>query len=307
MKHRVFISFLFCCLLPLQAAADDEGKNPRPEPVKFYAKRYQFSKDWFTYNIPVWQKNLKPYKDRAGLTYLEIGVYEGRSFLWMLENILTHPSARATALDIFPETILEAFLHNLEISGFKDKTALIKGYSQRELRKLPFDSFDIIYVDASHTAADVLSDAVLSWDLLKTGGVMILDDYGLDPELPEELRPKGAIDAFITANRDSLQILHRKYQVILKKITNPCQPASHCSPIGPYYYSWSTRELYRQSDNRVVGLSDEDKKLLETFARSRKFGDTKFSPDAALLKDKKFTALGEKLKLDLKNLLKTDG
>lgn len=302
MKHRFLISFLVFCFLLFRIAAAEEAENSRPAPTTFYAKQYQFSKDWFTYNIPVWQKNLKPYKGRAGLAYLEIGVYEGRSFFWMLENILTHPGAQAAALDIFPETILETFLRNLEISGFKNKTTLIKGYSQQELRKLPFDSFDIIYVDASHTAADVLSDAVLSWDLLKTGGVMILDDYGLDPELPEELRPKGAIDAFITANRDSIQLLHRKYQVVLKKIPNPCQPASHCSPIGPYYYSWSTRELYRQKNNRVVELSDEDKKLLEAFARSRKFGDTKFSPDAALLKNKKFTALGSRLKLDFKNL-----
>lgn len=298
------VLLLFCCLLPCPSEAGDGHNPPSSQNTKFYAKKYTFSKDWFTYNIPVWQNNFQSYQGQPGLAYLEIGVFEGRSFLWMLENILTHPSARATALDIFPGTVLETFSHNLKISGFAGKTTVIRGYSQQELRKLPLDSFAIIYVDASHTAADVLSDAVMSWPLLKTGGIMILDDYGLELELPEELRPKVAIDAFITSNRNSIQILHRQYQAILKKLENPCQPESHCSPIGPYYYSWTTHELYRQEDNQTIELSGGDKKKLEAFARSKRFGDTKFSPAPALLKNKRFVALCKKLKLDLKSITK---
>ena len=36
---------------------------------------------------------------------------------------------------------------------------------------------DLIYIDGSHLAKDVLSDAILSWKLLKPSGVMIFDDY----------------------------------------------------------------------------------------------------------------------------------
>ena len=45
--------------------------------------------------------------------------------------------------------------------------------------------FDLIYIDGSHTAADVLTDAVLAFQLLRVGGVMIFDDYlwSMEPAL----------------------------------------------------------------------------------------------------------------------------
>ena len=39
------------------------------------------------------------------------------------------------------------------------------------------NNFDLIYIDASHYAPDVLSDAVLAFKLLKPGGILIFDDY----------------------------------------------------------------------------------------------------------------------------------
>ena len=33
----------------------------------------------------------------------------------------------------------------------------------------------VIYIDGSHLAQDVLTDAVMAWKLLKTTGIMILD------------------------------------------------------------------------------------------------------------------------------------
>ena len=76
------------------------------------------------------------------------------------------------------------------------------------MKKLVRNSYDIIYIDGNHEAANVLADLVLSWDLLKVGGIQILDDYllhgPLDPKrhFLEELRPQLAIDAFITAYRN---------------------------------------------------------------------------------------------------------
>ena len=37
-----------------------------------------------------------------------------------------------------------------------------------------FNQFDIIFIDASHEANDVILDAVLSWRLLKVEGILIL-------------------------------------------------------------------------------------------------------------------------------------
>lgn len=39
------------------------------------------------------------------------------------------------------------------------------------------ERFDFIYVDGSHRSPDVIYDAILSFGLLKKGGIMIFDDY----------------------------------------------------------------------------------------------------------------------------------
>lgn len=67
-----------------------------------YQEEYDFSsEDWFTRNIPIWEVALASYKGRLDIHYLEIGAFEGRSGMWMLDNILTHPSSRMTVIDPF--------------------------------------------------------------------------------------------------------------------------------------------------------------------------------------------------------------
>ena len=39
------------------------------------------------------------------------------------------------------------------------------------------ESFDFIYIDPSHQAPDILTDAVLAFKLLRLSGVMVFDDY----------------------------------------------------------------------------------------------------------------------------------
>jgi len=195
------------------------GKDPAQSKVAVhYKKEYNFSEDWFTQHIPTWEEILGHLKGKPNIHYLEIGVWEGRSFIWMLENILTHPTAKATCIDIFPGQVKEDFLANLKIGGFLEKVTVIIGRSQIRLRDLPINSVDIIYIDGSHTAKDVLIDAVYSWQLLKTGGIMIFDDYRWKRDLPVESRPKIAIDSFIAVFSGYVEVIHKDLQVILKKI-----------------------------------------------------------------------------------------
>jgi len=60
------------------------------------------------------------------VTYLEVGVFEGRALLWLLENILTHPTARATCIDLFPYNLEQRFRHNLDLSGYASKVTVMK-------------------------------------------------------------------------------------------------------------------------------------------------------------------------------------
>lgn len=289
---RILLVILWICVYSPPMSAEQEKKET-PQ----YQKPYKFSSDWFSHNIPKWKTVLWEFTGRPNLDYLEIGVFEGRSFIWMLENILTHPSAKATAVDIFPEDLKERFVANLNLSGSRYKVTILKGTSQTLLRRLPLESFDIIYIDGSHLAKYVYLDAALSWDLLKKNGLLIFDDYLWSLEFPTDLRPKISIDTFLTAFGDELEVVHKDYQVVVRKKVPPCKKL-HCSSIGNYGYAWYERALYDLKNYQLVQLSEQEKLALERFLRS--YVDLRHNK-VALLKfikqDKDFLTLQKKIRL----------
>ena len=185
-----------------------------------YRQPYTFTTPWFLRRIPIWEEILGPLKGAPNLHYLEIGVYEGRSALWMLEQVLTHPTSRMTCVDTFPEDLQERFMANVRLSGLADKVTVMQGRSQVRLRELPLNSFDIVYVDGSHEAHDVFVDAALSWELLKPGGMLIFDDYLMHNYVEAEYPPKIAIDAFLAAFRRYIEVIYHDHVVIVKKLSN---------------------------------------------------------------------------------------
>ena len=188
-----------------------------------FRKDYDFTADWFSFQIPIWEKVLAPYVGKPNVRYLEIGLYEGMSALWMLENVLTHETAHVTGIDPILGDYGKRLKSNLERSGYARKVSMIEGFSQLVLRDLSPGSYDIIYIDGSHASKDVLEDAVLSWRLLREGGVLIFDDYrwfGADSpcEFDSETdHPKVAIDSFTRCFWDELEVVHNAYQLILRK------------------------------------------------------------------------------------------
>ena len=216
-----YLSGYFLNTLILSPLPDIVVAYSSDDPAK-YSKAYNFGRDDFSRNVPVWEKVLKPYKGRPGLSYLEIGVYEGRSLIWMLENVLTEPSAKATAVDIFRGDYENTYYANLELAGFAKKVTNIKNYSQLAMRNLPFESYDIIYIDGSHIKNDVLEDAVLSWRLVKPGGLLIFDDYRQVKRYKKDGKeiletPKVAIDPFVQCFEDYFDVVHNEYQLILRR------------------------------------------------------------------------------------------
>jgi predicted O-methyltransferase YrrM len=274
------------------------------------AARYKFSSDWFNHVVADWPRLFAPLQGRPNLNYLEIGVFEGRSLIWMLENVLTHSTARATGIDIFPSNSRQILQDNLDASGSAGKVTTITGNSWREMRKLPLESFDIIYVDGSHLMSDVLSDAVNGWALLKPGGIMLFDDYWADPGLPDETNAVAAIDAFLTAHRNDANVVLRTKQVALQKISDPCTPdlfgnREVCSSVEGYAYYWRFADpglrdaVYKTVDGKRTRfpLTTEQRVLLEKILATRRFGQKELSITDALRGDPAFESLCSKLGL----------
>ena len=179
---------------------------------------YSFTQDYVFDRVHLWLQHLIELRGKENIRLLEVGSYEGRSAVWFLENILTHPSSTITCIDPFFSRMAEIrFDHNITVSGGSSRVTKIKGKSQEALQLLKEDSFDVIYIDGSHRAVDVQTDASLSWPLLKRGGIIVFDDYLWNVEFPDEDRPQIAIDNFLSDFRSQLEILHKGYQVIVKK------------------------------------------------------------------------------------------
>jgi len=248
--------------------------------------KYTFSSDWFTYHIPVWTNVLKDLKGKPGLTYLEIGTYEGRSFLWIMDNILTHPSSRAVAIDAYNESVSpgaeKVFLENLRRGGLSTKVRVIKGLSQEQLRQLKLNSFDLIYIDGDHRGKSTIMDAILSWDLLKEGGIMIFDDYKIDFDIPMEMRPEYVLDFFQSIFGDEIEVLNDYYQLIIRKHKTQCLEAMgeikrlylplSCLRLGPYVYYFKPQKLYDTSTLKEIPLNKTEVSMMENILSHRRLG-----------------------------------
>lgn len=186
---------------------------------------YEFTADWFSRNIPVWQTliaRLKPAR------ILEIGSFEGRSTAYLIENAGLHQPLEICCVDTWQGgvehdrdamgEVERRFDHNVAVARRRARHAAevrkIKKLSTQALAELLARGerpFDLVYVDGSHQAPDVLADAVLGFQLVRVGGLMIFDDYlwHLEPRGSQDLltMPKPAIDAFVNLYQRKLQVL----------------------------------------------------------------------------------------------------
>jgi hypothetical protein len=78
--------------------------------------------------------------------------------------------------------------------------------------------FDFVYVDGSHSADEVLADAVMSFALLKKNGYMIFDDYLWMAAADSLDRPKMSIDAFVNMFQKHIEVKLINYQYIIQKV-----------------------------------------------------------------------------------------
>lgn len=176
---------------------------------------YQFTRDWFTHNIPIWEKYLKPLAELKGLKILEIGSFQGMSACWLLDHILTDPSASITCIE---PNFQEQFDGNIAKTGAGAKVKKLEALSYQVLGEQEADAYELVYIDGCHLAASVLEDAILSWRLVKVGGLIIFDDYEwTEPDTLIQTTKIG-IDTFLALFQNQVELIHKGYQLIVRKI-----------------------------------------------------------------------------------------
>lgn len=192
---------------------------------------YEFTTDWLSPNLPVWRLSLGRFVGRPGVHALEIGSYEGRSAIWLLNNVLTGPGCSMTCIDPFCGNPLEHCEAEMTAVRARFERNVLARFANARLLAAPSEEvllnpelracqFDIIYIDGLHTSRAVLQDLVLSFPLLKVGGCLILDDFlGNPQQLTSALHATmDGVRAFLAAYSPSLAINHAGYQVLATKV-----------------------------------------------------------------------------------------
>jgi predicted O-methyltransferase YrrM len=193
----------------------------------------QFSSDWFSSNVPQWNSQKYLFDNLPNKRCLEIGSWEGRSTIYLAENYCNGAGSTVDAVDTWvgsiehkevPYNLLNIFKNNLEEHINNSRVIINQGKSydillkfNQEVQDGVREKYDFIYVDGSHAAKDVLSDAVLSWEMLNIGGLMFFDDYQWAPYTQKALCPKVAIDGFLNSLEGAYKSIHTGYQVHIQK------------------------------------------------------------------------------------------
>lgn len=180
-------------------------------------KHYRNQKRWdnFTMHALNWTQVLNYFfKDKEDLRFLELGSGNGLCANFLLDNY----NCYLDTVDMEELRIVEENGTEYEISTIENLRPFIDSgrCTFHEMKTKDFllsnqdKRYDFIYVDAAHTKEWVLYDIVNSFPLLKSEGLLILDDYGWG-DCGE------GIDAFLSAFSEYVEVLYKDWQVMLRK------------------------------------------------------------------------------------------
>ena len=197
-------------------------------PIYTYPDHYFATKDGFTMHIPNWNMFLSKFRNEPDLNFLEIGTGNGRSGVWILENILTHSTSKLTTVDIqekwpyqkgrsfkgitLEEDIEISIRENLQPYINTQKCEYIIQDSKLYLKEnKQFEKYDFIYLDGCHEPDYVIYESCLSFQLLKKGGRLLFDDYGWG-------NCRYGIESFLLCFNGKYNLLYKDWQVLIEKL-----------------------------------------------------------------------------------------
>jgi len=78
--------------------------------------------------------------------------------------------------------------------------------------------YDCIYVDGSHNGEDVIVDAIESFKILETNGIMIFDDAMVKFDTNKKYQTYEGVIFFLKMFKKQIKILYLKNIILIKKI-----------------------------------------------------------------------------------------
>jgi len=194
---------------------------------------------------------LMTFKDEP-CNILEVGTFTGMSVIGMLKYLpnafaytidswknYSEKNRENTDIDILKNieelNVEQIFYQNIEKAGMKDRIKPFKGESTDILLQLVQESpnihkdnngvsryiwgFDFIYIDASHKCLDCFVDCIISWKLLKKGGIMGIDDYLYNIGFNDVLEiPFEGVNRFLEKIDGKYKIINKGYRLFIQKL-----------------------------------------------------------------------------------------
>jgi len=121
------------------AALEPAGSEEPPPPPR----GFEFTEAWCEGNLGDWRRLVVPLlAGRPGLRVLEVGAYEGRFSVWLLQNLATHESSRLTVVDpweaLHPPfgACRRRFFRNIAAAGAAHRVTAIQDFSERALTRM---------------------------------------------------------------------------------------------------------------------------------------------------------------------------
>jgi SAM-dependent methyltransferase len=169
------------------------------------------------------------FKDK-NIKILHLGAYNGYGTRWMLKTL----SGTCVDVDVWklPDETTDSpisvnyykeFYNDSNVESLYDHNVLglpttkFKG-TTKDFFIQNKETFDFIYIDASHKKSDVASDLEESWKILNPGGIIGCDDLMWHREENPDFIPYYAIREFQESHSKEIEVLIDNYQFWFKKL-----------------------------------------------------------------------------------------
>ena len=226
------ITFYLRHKLSNQLSGDNRVWAKKRAAFRAQAKSLDIDQDWFSRKLPIWLRAFKAVDldTEAPLTCLEIGSWQGLSAHFMLTTL---PKATLTCVDTWEGAdehldrlrVDQPAMHRIEqsfdrnLAPFADRLTKFRGTSQAFFSEgNAGPKYDLIYVDGSHHAEDVLLDGTKPFEVLKDGGLLIFDDYFWRYYPDATDIPASAIHTFLRQKQHQLELICVDRQVVVRKL-----------------------------------------------------------------------------------------